>query len=76
MTTPHKGRWRLLAAVFVTPSTLMTLLACTPSASTKTGDPPSACTKAGDTCTFSPGKLGVCTQSSDGTAALVCQSLH
>jgi hypothetical protein len=52
------------------------LAACTPSAANKSGDPPAVCTKAGDPCTFSPGKLGVCTEGTGGGATLVCQSLH
>jgi hypothetical protein len=50
------------------------VLGC-PSGRAKESEPPATCTKAGDACTFSPGKLGVCVDSVDGSR-LVCQSLH
>jgi hypothetical protein len=46
------------------------------SAKTKGAEPAATCAKAGDTCTFSPGKLGLCVEPADGQSALVCQSLH
>ncbi|MDP9149283.1 MAG: hypothetical protein M3O36_04985 [Myxococcota bacterium] len=39
------------------------------------GEPPSTCAKAGDSCTFAPGKLGLCVVAVDGTS-LLCQSQH
>lgn len=39
-------------------------------------EPPKACAKAGDTCTFSPGKLGLCVEPSNGGPTLICQSQH
>jgi hypothetical protein len=55
---------------------LAALLVACPSESMKTHDPPTTCARSGDSCTVSPGKLGLCTESSVGAAALVCQSLH
>ena len=46
-----------------------------PASATKSAEPPATCAKTGDICTFSPGKLGLCVESSDGTA-LLCQSQH
>jgi hypothetical protein len=46
-----------------------------PASATKSAEPPATCAKAGDICTFSPGKLGLCVESSDGTS-LLCQSQH
>jgi hypothetical protein len=60
----------------LTPWLIGLMIACTPSATTKTGDPPATCAREGDSCTFSPGKLGVCTAPGDGRTSLVCQSLH
>jgi hypothetical protein len=50
-------------------------LAGCPAGTTKSAEPPATCAKAGDICTFSPGKLGLCVESSDATA-LLCQSQH
>jgi hypothetical protein len=47
-----------------------------PAAIATSREPPASCAKAGDTCTFSPGKLGVCVQPDDSRPSLVCQSLH
>ncbi len=51
-----------------------TLAGC-PAGTTKSAEPPATCAKVGDICTFSPGKLGLCVESSDGTS-LLCQSQH
>jgi hypothetical protein len=73
----HKvGRIRLLATALRSLACALAMAGCTPSATTKTGDPPATCTREGDSCTFSPGKLGVCTAPGDGRTSLVCQSLH
>jgi hypothetical protein len=44
----------------------------------KSVEPPATCSKAGDSCTFSPGKLGLCIESTggNGSGSLVCQSQH
>jgi hypothetical protein len=39
-------------------------------------DPPASCSKLGDSCTYAPGKLGVCVEPVDGKRGLVCQSQH
>lgn len=38
--------------------------------------PPATCTRVGDSCTFAPGKLGVCIESVSGNPPLICQSQH
>ena len=43
---------------------------------TKVGEPPAICTKVGDICTFSPGKLGLCVESTADSTKLICQSQH
>jgi hypothetical protein len=48
-------------------------LACPP---TKSEAPPATCTHVGDTCTFAPGKLGMCIEPADGNDGLICQSQH
>jgi hypothetical protein len=44
----------------------------------KSAEPPATCAKAGDSCTFSPGKLGLCIESTggNGSGSLICQSQH
>jgi hypothetical protein len=50
------------------------VLACPP---TKKSDaPPTTCAHVGDTCTFAPGKLGLCIEPADGSDGLICQSQH
>ncbi len=42
-------------------------------------NPAAVCTKAGANCEYSPGKIGLCTEKSDGCeggACLSCMSLH
>jgi hypothetical protein len=39
-------------------------------------EPPATCAKLGDICTFSPGKLGLCVESTNDSNKLVCQSQH
>lgn len=39
-------------------------------------DPPASCSRLGDSCTYAPGKLGVCVEPVDGKRGLVCQSQH
>jgi hypothetical protein len=39
-------------------------------------DPPTSCAKLGDSCTYAPGKLGLCVEAVDGRRGLVCQSQH
>jgi hypothetical protein len=51
------------------------LAACVSQGAT-VAEPPANCTKLGDTCTFSPGKLGLCVESTNDSAKLVCQSQH
>ncbi|HEY4011924.1 MAG TPA: hypothetical protein VGM06_01190 [Polyangiaceae bacterium] len=50
------------------------LLGC-PSGRATGREPPATCDKAGDTCTFSPGKLGLCVESVEGDR-VVCRSQH
>ena len=42
----------------------------------KVAEPPATCVKLGDICTFSPGKLGLCVESTSDSEKLVCQSQH
>jgi len=49
------------------------VLGCPP---TKSEAPPTTCAHVGDTCTFAPGKLGMCVEPADGSSALICQSQH
>ena len=41
----------------------------------KSGAPPTTCTKIGDSCTFAPGKLGLCVEPAN-CGAPICQSQH
>jgi hypothetical protein len=59
----------LFAEIFLAP------LGCVANKAT-VADPPTTCAKVGDICTFSPGKLGLCVESSTGSPPLVCQSQH
>lgn len=62
------------AATMLTLSAAPLLAGC-PSDRTKSAEPPATCAKVGDICTFSPGKLGLCVESADGSSIL-CQSQH
>ena len=42
----------------------------------KSSAPPTTCAKVGDSCTFAPGKLGLCIEPADGSGKLICQSQH
>jgi hypothetical protein len=42
----------------------------------KVSEPPATCAKVGDICTFSPGKLGLCVESTADSTKLICQSQH
>jgi len=42
----------------------------------KNDTPPATCAKVGDSCTFAPGKLGLCIEPADGSGKLICQSQH
>ena len=42
----------------------------------KVSEPPATCAKVGDICTFSPGKLGLCVESTADSTNLICQSQH
>jgi hypothetical protein len=42
----------------------------------KVSEPAAACAKVGDICTFSPGKLGLCVESTADSTKLICQSQH
>ena len=42
----------------------------------KVSEPPAACAKVGDICTFSPGKLGLCVESTADSTAVICRSQH
>ena len=68
----HRGMKRLLLFVVC--------VACrAPAGSSDAAAPAeSACTKIGATCTFAPGKLGMCVEAEPATspATLVCQSQH
>jgi hypothetical protein len=55
---------------------LAALLAGCVSDKATVAEPSAACAKIGDTCTFSPGKLGLCVASTDDSARLICQSQH
>lgn len=44
--------------------------------SKKTAEPPTTCAKVGDSCTYAPGKLGLCIEPADGSGKLICQSQH
>ena len=71
-------RWfPLILALFIP------LLGACPPSSSSAGDNPGpkpGCTRAGDNCEYAPGKLGLCTQKSDGceggATCLTCMSLH
>ena len=52
----------------------VTLVGCL-SDKTKSADPPAVCVKAGETCTFAPGKLGLCIVPVNGGPP-ICQSQH
>jgi hypothetical protein len=54
---------------------LSTILVACPE-SKKTPEPPTTCSKVGDSCTFAPGKLGLCIEPADGSGKLICQSQH
>jgi hypothetical protein len=66
---------RLATAIIVFCASAL-IVGCPPSDKTRLTEPAATCAKAGDTCTFSPGKLGVCVQPVESSASLVCQSLH
>jgi hypothetical protein len=42
----------------------------------KVSEPAATCAKVGDICTFSPGKLGLCVESTADSTKLICQSQH
>jgi hypothetical protein len=65
---------QLVLVILGASSVLASLAGCVSSNAT-VGEPPSTCAKAGDTCTFSPGKLGLCVEPTHG-GPLLCQSQH
>jgi len=65
---------RRLIRVLLALQTSALLLAC-PSGGVQGIEPPATCDKIGETCTFSPGKLGLCVESVDGDR-VVCRSQH
>jgi len=71
----HGPPWPPSVALLLGAMTLVSLAACV-SDKTTVAEPPATCAKVGDPCTFSPGKLGLCVESTDGSARLVCQSQH
>lgn len=62
----------------VTGFALLVLLAGCGGGAAGDGAPSATCARAGDRCTFAPGKLGLCVESSveGGTPRVVCQSQH
>ena len=66
--------WLRLGLFLVTISGL-SLAACVSEKAT-VAEPPATCTRVGDSCTFSPGKLGLCVESANDSSVLVCQSQH
>jgi hypothetical protein len=67
---PHVLRWLVALPL---PAAL--LAGCVSDKAT-VAEPPTTCARIGDTCTFSPGKLGLCVASTDDSARLICQSQH
>jgi hypothetical protein len=61
-------RWRLVVALLALPGCM--------SGNATVADPPAACAKLGDSCTFAPGKLGLCVESTNDPSVLICQSQH
>ncbi len=61
---------RILCAAVIA----LALFGCAKSSAQR--DPPASCTKLGDTCTYAPGKLGLCVEPVDGRRGLLCQSQH
>jgi hypothetical protein len=55
---------------------LLVSLAMTACPESNSSAPPSTCVKVGDSCTFAPGKLGLCIEPADGGGKLICQSQH
>ena len=70
---PH--RLRSASAFLLIATALLTLAGCVSSKAT-VADPAATCARAGDPCTFSPGKLGLCVESTDDSGKLICQSQH
>ena len=56
-------------------ATLLSLAGCVADKA-KVSEPPATCAKVGDICTFSPGKLGLCVESTADSTNLICQSQH
>ena len=68
----------IVTSVALATALTSTLCACPPSSGEPKGtggDPPATCAKVGDSCTFAPGKLGLCVDNAAGTA-VICQSQH
>jgi hypothetical protein len=65
----------LRAAFALIAAALLSLTGCAVGKA-KVSEPPATCAKAGDICTFSPGKLGLCVESTADSTKLICQSQH
>ena len=65
----------LRPAIAVFAAALLSLAGCVADKA-KVGEPPATCAKVGDICTFSPGKLGLCVESTADSTSLICQSQH
>ncbi len=66
---------RLPVAFALVATASLQLAACVSDKAT-VAEPPATCTKVGDPCTFSPGKLGLCVEPTNGGPGLICQSQH
>ena len=71
---PLPCRPPLVALVLIASATLA-LGGCVSDKAT-VAEPPATCAKVGDPCTFSPGKLGLCVESTGDGTRLICQSQH
>jgi hypothetical protein len=69
-------RRRLRESAFILVAAAFPALAGCVAGKATVGDPAATCTRVGDPCTFSPGKLGLCVESTNDSGKLICQSQH
>jgi hypothetical protein len=76
MLRPPRFPSRALSFAFLLSAVTSVPIAGCVSDKAKVAEPPATCVKLGDICTFSPGKLGLCVESTSDSEKLVCQSQH
>jgi hypothetical protein len=75
LSSPQVSFAWLRLGLFVIIASVLSFAGCVSEMAT-VAEPPATCTKVGDSCTFSPGKLGLCVESANDSSVLVCQSQH